>query len=313
MKNKQTCPHCGVKMESVAMPLDSSWGGEIHTICFNDECSYYKTSWLTLEEQGIEDTGYRCRCDARGNYQPQPVWSSDALRNLIICEETPAGKKCALQLFADGDFVRDDETPDAEFYLTQEDLPSLDSLALVTIEDIYAELIPKGARVLDLMAGTNSHIPDEVEPKSVVGLGLNKKELDANPALTDRVVHDLNANPKLPFQDKEFDVVVNALSVEYMTHPLEIFDEVTRIVKPAGRFIVVFSNRIFPPKTVSIWKRSSEEERQALVRGLFASSENFLLEGMSESKGKPRPADDPLYMMGIPSDPIYAVWGKVRG
>ena len=77
------CPHCGAEMDPIEMPLDSTWGGEVHHVCFNDECCYFKKSWTSLENQGIEQTGYRCRMDPRGASGPMAVWSADALKDHI--------------------------------------------------------------------------------------------------------------------------------------------------------------------------------------------------------------------------------------
>ena len=44
------------------------------------------------------------------------------------------------------------------------------------------------------------------------------------------------------------------VSVQYMTHPLEAFAEVGRVLKPGAPFIVTFSNRMFPTKAVAIWQ-----------------------------------------------------------
>jgi hypothetical protein len=73
---------------------------------------------------------------------------------------------------------------------------------------------------------------------------------------------------------------------------------------------VVFSNRMFPPKAVNVWKRSTAKQRVELVRRYFTLSGRLRIQGYHESMGKPRPKDDKYYGHGIPSDPIYAVWGK---
>jgi Ogr/Delta-like zinc finger len=83
MDKDPTCPHCGTKMDPIETPLDSSWGGEVHYVCFNDECCYFKDSWEALDRQGVTKTGYRCRIDARGACGPMAVWSSDALKDQI--------------------------------------------------------------------------------------------------------------------------------------------------------------------------------------------------------------------------------------
>jgi SAM-dependent methyltransferase len=97
-----------------------------------------------------------------------------------------------------------------------------------------------------------------------------------------------------------------------MTRPLEVFREVARILRPGGLFVVVFSNRMFPPKAVRIWKRTNEAERMDLVKRFFSLSGRFSAPESFESTGKPRPEDDKYYDLGIPSDPIYALWATVR-
>lgn len=302
-------------MDPIKTPLESSWGGEIHYICFNDQCTYYTKSWQTLEGQGIEKAGYRCRMDPRGACGPIAVWSPTALKDLIVCLESPVeceviAPKGTLDYFSSGDFVRDDETPDAQFYQKPRFVDHLDSVALATVRDLYERLVPPGARILDLMTGPDSHLKPGIAPESVTGLGLNWEELEANTALTQRVIHDLNADPRLPFGDNEFDVVINTVSVDYMTNPIEVFREVSRVLRPKGLFIVVFSNRMFPPKAVHIWKVTEESRRVDLVKKYFELSGAFSIEGSLESRGKPRPEDDKYYSLGIPSDPIYALWAK---
>lgn len=94
MDKDPTCPHCGAEMDPIETPVDSSWGGETHYVCFNDECCYFKNSWEALDMQGVTKTGYRCRIDARGACGPMAVWSSDALKDQVCrkVEETASGK-----------------------------------------------------------------------------------------------------------------------------------------------------------------------------------------------------------------------------
>jgi SAM-dependent methyltransferase len=308
MPKENACPHCESEMAPIRTPLDSSWGGELHHICFNDDCSYFSNSWKALENQGIEKTGYRCRMDPRGGCGPAPVWSEEALKDLVVKEDSD--EISSLSWFSPHDLGRDDETSDEDFYTKPRFVDHLDSCALETVEQIYGRLIPAGSTILDLMAGPDSHLGKVKDPATVVGLGLNKTELEANPVLSEHVIQDLNSDPRLPFPDNRFDVVINTVSVDYLTQPLEVFREVSRVLKPEGLFIVVFSNRMFPPKAVNVWKASTEKQRVELVRRFFTLSGRFAIQGYQESIGKPRPKEDKYYGQGIPSDPIYAVWGK---
>jgi SAM-dependent methyltransferase len=182
------------------------------------------------------------------------------------------------------------------------------------VEKLIGDLvIEEKPVILDLMASWDSHIPSSLRPERVVGLGLNRNELSKNPALTEWCLHDLNKNPILPFSDSTFDVVLNVVSVDYMTKPFDVFREVSRILKPGGLFLVVFSSRMFEQKAVKIWRQSSEEERVLLVEEFFNRSESFTQPQLFASTGKPRPKDDKYAHLGIPSDPIYAVYAQKKG
>lgn len=218
------------------------------------------------------------------------------------------------QIYAPDAFARRDETDDAIFYCVDRFVEHLDSVALSTVERIIGGLVVEERPcILDLMAGWDSHIPDTVNPMRVTGLGLNQNELSENKALTDHVLHDLNENPVLPFGDASFDVVLNTVSVDYMTQPIQVFQDVGRVLRPNGLFLVIFSNRMFPQKVVKLWWRLSEEERVVLVEELFRYSEAFEEPKVLVSRDKPRPADDKYADTGLPSDPVYAVFAEKRG
>ena len=211
-------------------------------------------------------------------------------------------------------FARLDESDDRQFYATDRFVSHLDSLALDTVEKLIRELVvEENPVILDLMAGWDSHIHEKLEPTRVVGLGLNRNELSRNRALSDVVIHDLNEDPSLPFPDQTFDAVINTVSVDYMTKPIQVFGEVGRILKPGGLFLVIFSNRMFPEKAVRVWRESSEEERVLLVEDFFKASGLFEKTSVFISKGKPRPEGDKYSHLGIPSDPIYAVYADKKG
>ena len=77
---------------------------------------------------------------------------------------------------------------------------------------------------------------------------MNEFELSKNAQLSEFVVQNLNKNPKFPFPDNSFDVVTCVVSVDYLIKPLEIFQEVSRVLRPGGRFIISQSNRFALPQ-----------------------------------------------------------------
>ena len=169
-------------------------------------------------------------------------------------------------------FHRIDESRDELFYGEPRFVTHIDDATIEALTELYRELIPAGVAVLDLMSSWVSHLPDDAEYSRVAGLGMNHEELASNPRLSDFAVHDLNAEPELPYGDAEFDIVVNAVSVQYLTRPVEVFASVRRVLKPGGVYLVAISHRMFPTKAVAVWQSLSNEERIRLVGSYFMQS-----------------------------------------
>jgi SAM-dependent methyltransferase len=133
----------------------------------------------------------------------------------------------------------------------------------------------------------------------VVGVGLNRAEMEDNPALDEVVVHNVNLNPRLPFDDGTFDGAVMTVSVQYLTRPAELFADVGRVLRPRAPFIVTFSNRMFPTKAVALWHGANQHQRVAVVKEYFDKSAAF---ERVETIDRSAPSEPP-------SDPIWAVAG----
>lgn len=171
--------------------------------------------------------------------------------------------------FPAGFFDRQDESDDARFYGTPRFVVHIDSATIAALSQAYRELLPEGAVVLDLMSSWVSHLPEEVGYSRVVGIGMNESELAANPRLTAHRVHDLNRDPELPCDDASFDAVVNAVSIQYLTRPVEVFRSVARVLRPGGLHLVALSHRCFPTKAVRAWHVLPPRERLAVVGEYF--------------------------------------------
>lgn len=212
--------------------------------------------------------------------------------------------------FADEPFQRQDEEADARFYEAPRLVSHLDRRAREIIAQLYGRLLPAGGRVLDLMSSWQSHLPAELPLQEVIGLGLNQVELEHNPRLTGHLVQDLNQNPALPWPQNYFDGVICTSSVEYLTRPLDVFQEVARVLKPGGVFVLTFSNRWFPPKVVKIWTEILDYERLGLVLEYFWRSGGFGELETWVSRGWPRPEDDKYFPQVRFADPVFAAWGR---
>src|SRR5262249_61189254 len=55
--------------------------------------------------------------------------------------------------------------------------------AIAAVTQLYREYFPPGGAIVDLMSSWVSHLPADVSYRNVVGLGMNRDELAANPRL----------------------------------------------------------------------------------------------------------------------------------
>ena len=194
-------------------------------------------------------------------------------------------------------FQRMDEEDDSLFYLQPRRVVHIDDGAIAAASRLFREMVPPESVVLDLMSSWRSHWPEGHSKVRLVGLGLNREEMEDNPDLDEVVVYDVNRNYDLPFEDDTFDAVLITVSAQYLVHPVETFQEVSRILKPSGKFIVTFSNRMFATKAVYIWRASTDRGRVDLVGTYMEEAGGFEdIQGLFLN-----PQDSP------PGDPMYAV------
>lgn len=205
---------------------------------------------------------------------------------------------------------RVDETNDEHFYTPVRLVQHIDSECRRRVTQTYGQLIPAGARVLDLMSSWVSHLPDELALARLSGLGMNREELAANERLSDCVVHNLNRDCILPYDDNSFDAVVCSVSVEYLVSPIAVFREVARVLSPGGVFVNTFSDRCFPTKTIEAWGQLHPLERLSLVASWYQAGGAFRDINTLSNQGMPiAPAD--VGQSARPwADPFFAVWGQ---
>lgn len=190
---------------------------------------------------------------------------------------------------------RVDESDDALFYREPRLVTHIDDAAITAVSRFYGQLIEPGSMVLDLMSSWVSHLPGGLRIAGVAGLGMNAFELEQNPVLTERVVQDLNKNPRLPWGDGTFDAAVVTVSVQYLTNAPAVFAEVGRVLKPGAPFAVAYSNRCFPTKAIAVWQTLSSRQHAELIGLYFRLSERF---------GQPQAYD---ISPGAGSDPMFVV------
>ena len=194
-------------------------------------------------------------------------------------------------------FERVDEGNDALFYGEPRLVVHIDDVAIEQIGRIFEEFLPANGVILDLMSSWRSHLPADFVKARMVGLGLNAVEMRENPQLDDFVVHDVNKEPLLPFDDARFDGVILTVSVQYLTRPVEVFRDVCRILRPGCPLVITFSNRMFPTKAVRIWQGCSDEQRMTLVKLYLQKAGGYAGIRAEDRSPLPKGASDPVYVV----------------
>ncbi len=198
--------------------------------------------------------------------------------------------------FPEGFFARLDETDDQQFYAQPRLVTHIDDRAIEAAGRVYSELGLHG-QILDVCGSWISHFAPP--PDALVVQGMNVGELRENTAAVGGVVADLNRSPALPFASRSFDGASCCVSVDYLNRPLEVFDEVARVLRPGAIWVHVFSNRLFPTKAIQGWRMSSDDEHMSIVAKYFALSS-----GWDEASASI------VLPPGSGGDPLYAVWAS---
>ncbi|MEE2664755.1 MAG: methyltransferase domain-containing protein [Myxococcota bacterium] len=191
-------------------------------------------------------------------------------------------------------FDRQDESDDAGFYRMPRLVAHIDPDTIAALTSAYRALLPAGGCLLDLMSSWISHLPQDVSYERVAGLGMNAQELERNPRLDEFVVHDLNREPELPYPDASFDAVVNAVSIQYLTRPVEVFGSIARVLRPGGLHLVAMSHRCFPTKAIRAFHYLDGAGRADIVRRYFEQAGGY---EPTERLERSPAAADPLWIV----------------
>jgi len=200
--------------------------------------------------------------------------------------------------FPPGFFDRADETTDAWFYEAPRLVTHIDDAAIAAVGELYDELHIDGD-VLDLMSSWVSHF--RRPPQRLRVLGMSQVELEANPLAAERIVHDLNTDPSIPLPAESVDDVVCCVSVDYLTQPVAVFRDVARILRPGGRFVCTFSNRLFATKAVLGWLHAGDDDEHCRTVADYFSSSRAFSDATVARRTPP----------GHRGDPLFAVWAEV--
>ena len=190
-------------------------------------------------------------------------------------------------------FHRQDDSADEAFYSSPRMVNHIDDATINEITRFYQETLKPEDELLDLISSWISHLPADVTYRKVTGLGMNLDELNANARLDQVLVHNLNKTPTLPFSDTSFNAVMIVVSIQYLTRPFEVFEEIQRVLKPGGRCIISMSHRLFPTKAIYAFQTLAPKDRVQLVKEYMRQGGLSKIEFIDRSPEKA----DPLWII----------------
>ena len=198
---------------------------------------------------------------------------------------------------------KQDETDDSLFYAQPRFVQHLDGSFRKQLTNLYEEKLKPNTIVLDLMSSWVSHLPSSVKFKQVIGHGLNKQELEANPHLNKHWVQNLNSNQKLPIESNLVDAVLIVAGWQYLQYPEAVSSELLRITSPNGIIIVSFSNRMFSTKAPRAWLNANDSERLFGISKIL-SNQGWIVEQIIN---KNTIAEGLLGLFGGNGDPFLSI------
>lgn len=205
--------------------------------------------------------------------------------------------------FDAGAMEREDESDDALFYASPRLVQHFGDAPRERLAAFYSDVVASldGVKThVDLCSSWVSHAPEDYAPETFVGIGMNRQELQRNSKLTRFIVQDLNKNPILDFEDGTVDLFTNAMSVDYLAQPLQVFSEMQRALRPGGMAVMSFSNRFFPTKVIRAWREAGDLGHCAIAMSYlrYTGFVNVAVYDVKTGTGR--------------RDPLYIVMGQKR-
>ena len=106
----------------------------------------------------------------------------------------------------------------------------------------------KGKKILDVGAGTGRvSLPLALAGAQVVALDVSEKILEILKRKNKKIQTVIGEAESLPFEDASFDIVASAFLIVHLKELKIFFDEVYRVLKPGGLFLVSNINQKEPP------------------------------------------------------------------
>jgi SAM-dependent methyltransferase len=150
----------------------------------------------------------------------------------------------------------------------------------------YAFYLQDGMSICEFGAAEESYLPQNMKFSRHVGVSLSGKLMDKNPSLTEKLIVNLNkvieekgvdSDELKMLASEPFDAVIMANTVDFLTHPREVFKSAWQILKPGGIMIVPFSTRKaysdkFERAQTKVWRDYNDDQHMWVAGSFFQFS-----------------------------------------
>lgn len=125
----------------------------------------------------------------------------------------------------------------------------------MTLESVQALLIEDNEHILEIGHGNAGHVKsilNRAQNIRYTGIDISptmhQEALKLNEAFKDQVDFVLYEGEKLPFEDKTFDKILTVNTVYFWKQPVDYLNEIYRVLKKSGTFVLTFGQRDFMEK-----------------------------------------------------------------
>lgn len=134
----------------------------------------------------------------------------------------------------------------------------------MTLESIQALLIEDNENILEIGHGNAGHVESILnKAQNIKYIGIDISETMHNEArklnkpFKDKADFVLYEGEKLPFEDKIFDKIFTVNTVYFWKNPVQYFNEIYRVLKDNGTFVLTFGQRDFMEKNCRLHNSAS--------------------------------------------------------
>jgi len=162
----------------------------------------------------------------------------------------------------------------------------MDEEAVEQLKNHYNFYLKDGMSVLELGAAEKSYLPENLKLARHVGVGLSDKLMEENPSLTEKIIVDLNKVVEDRDVDSDdlrrlavepFDAIIMSNTVNFLTHPREVYKSAWFLLNPGGTMINAFSSKKasagkFERAETRMWRDYNDDQHMWVAGSFFQFS-----------------------------------------